>query len=308
MIDNINLRVPCHGDTELTKKLEDLWRRDINTYSGHIKNMGFYQNLDGIIIRGSLAKYLNGENITPLTREQVKEAINKLEKDTELDLSKAIIKGFEFGTSIITKDKPSEYLKLFGNPAVFTRQEYSKIRGIETVTYTTNQGSFGFTGYDKIKEMKQKKQKIPALYQNVNVLRLEYKITRRKGIKSKFRRDIKVYDLFDENIYEKLQNLFFEAYRAIPKHGRQCFFNLIENITPTQWTEILAEQFRQTFPKENLYLQQQLREAGALTEKNQERIRAAERRRAKDFSISDKNPLIAELDAHIKNIMCKTPA
>ena len=126
MIDNVVLNVPRQRAMELTHKLEDLWRRDVNSYSGHLKNMGVYQNLDGTIIHGSLAKFLNSENITPLTRVQIEIAIRKLEEDTGLDLSTAIIRGLEFGVSIITKEKPSEYFKLFGYPAVFTRQEYSK--------------------------------------------------------------------------------------------------------------------------------------------------------------------------------------
>jgi hypothetical protein len=303
MIDNVNLKISRQDNPEFTKRLEDLWRRDINTYSGHIQNMGVYQNLDGIIIRGSLAKFLNGENMTPLTREQVEQSIKKLEIETGLDLSKAIVRGIEFGISIITKEKPSEYLKLFGYPAVFTRREYAKPKGVETVTYTTSSGSFEFSGYNKTQEMIQKRQQIPALFQGSNVFRLEYKITKRKGIKAKFGRDLTAYELFDEHIYQDLQDLFLEAYKAIPKFGRQCFFNTAENITPKEWTELLAEQYRQAFPKETLYLQQALRESGALSDKNRERIRAAERRRGKDYSISDKSLLIAELDAHVMNIM-----
>jgi hypothetical protein len=116
MIDNISLKVPRQDDTGFTERLQDLWRRDIHTYSGHIQNLGVYQNLDGVIIHGSLAKYLNGENLTPLTRGQVKEAIRKLETETGLDLSMAIVRSVEIGISVFTKEKPSEYLKLFGNP------------------------------------------------------------------------------------------------------------------------------------------------------------------------------------------------
>ncbi|GHV05442.1 hypothetical protein FACS189485_12410 [Spirochaetia bacterium] len=298
MIDNISLKVPCQDG--LAQRLQDLRRRDIHTYSGHIQNLGVYQNLDGITIHGSLAKYLNGENITPLTRKLVKEAITKLETETGLDLSLAIIKSIEFGISVITKEKPSEYLKLFGNPAIFTRREYSKMRGIETISYTTNTGAFQFTGYDKIQEVLAKRNTIPVLFEDSNVLRLEYKIVRRRGIQTKFKKDLTAYELFDQDVYRKLQSLFLEAYRAIPKLGRLCYFNKLENITPTKWTELLAEQYRQAYPKECLHLQQTLRESGALSEKSCERIRAADRKRAKDYLVSDTSPLVAELDTQVK--------
>jgi hypothetical protein len=300
MIDNISIRIPYKGDTVFTDKLEDLWRRDTHSYSGHIQNLGVYQNLDGVTIQGSLAKYLNGENLTPLTWKQVKEAILKLEAEAGLDLSTSVVRSVEFGTSVITKEKPSEYLKLFGNPATFTRREFSKTTGLETVTYTTNTGSFQFTGYDKMREMKAKRNHNIPILEDSNVLRLEYKIVRRRGIQARFNRDLTAYDLFNPEVYRKLQSLFLEAYGAIPKLGRQCFFSILENITPTQWTELLAEQYRQIYPKECLYLQQSLREAGALSDKSRERIRAADRRRSKDFSIADKSPLITELDVLVR--------
>ncbi|MFP3091403.1 hypothetical protein LQZ21_13870 [Treponema sp. TIM-1] len=301
MIDNISLKVPQQDDTGFTGRLQDLWRRDIHTYSGHIQNMGVYKNLDGIIIHGSLAKYLNGENLTPLTWGHVKEAIRKLEVETGLDLSMTIVKSVEIGISIFTKEKPSEYLKLFGNPAIFTRREFSKSTGLETITYATKTGAFQFTGYDKIQEMKSRKGNLHLSFSNdKNVLRLEYKIVRRRGIYARFKRDLMAYDLFDRNIYRKLQGLFWDAYQAIPKLGRQCYFNKLDNITPTKWTEILAEQYRQICPKECLHLQQTLRESGALSDKSRERIRAEERRRAKDFSMSDKSPLVAELDELVR--------
>jgi hypothetical protein len=301
MIDNISLKVPRQDNTEFVKELQDLWRRDINTYSGHIQNLGVYQNLDGLNIRGSLAKYLNGENLTPLTREQVKQAIKKLELETRLNLSMAMVKSVEIGVSVSTREKPSEYLKLFGNLPAFTRREFSKLTGVETITYGTRTGAFQFTAYDKIQEMKSKKGNWHlSVLDESNVLRLEYKIVRRRGIQARFKRDLTAYDLFDMDIYRKLQGLFLDAYNTIPKLGRRCYFNKLDNITPAKWTEILAEQYRQANPKECLHLQQTLRESGALSDKNRERIRAADRRRANDFSISDKSLLIMELDEKVR--------
>jgi hypothetical protein len=186
MIDNISLKVPRQeDDAGFIGIVQDLWRRDVNTYSGHIQNMGVYKNLDGIIIHGSLAKYLNGENLVPLTRGQIKEAIRKLEAETGLDLSMAIVRSLEIGISVFTREKPSEYLKLFGNPAIFTRREFSKLKGLETITYATKTGAFQFTGYDKIQEMKNQKGNLYLSFSDdTNVLRLEYKIVRRRGVQA----------------------------------------------------------------------------------------------------------------------------
>jgi hypothetical protein len=286
MIDNINLKVSFKDDELLLERLEDIYRKDINTYSGHIQNMGIYCNLDGVHIHGSLAKYYCGENITPLTLLQVNEAIAMLEIQTGIELETAIVKGVELGVSITTKEKPSEYLRLFGNRARFTRHEYSSLKGVETITYSNGKGSFQFSGYNKIKEVIQKHKQIPERFEGSNILRLEYKIVRRRGIKAKFHRDLTAYDLFNPAVYQKLQSLFLEAYRSIPKFGWQFYIDTSENITPKKWDEILAEQYRHSFPDEYRHLLQSLRESGAISDKSFERIRTAERRRERNYRLS----------------------
>ena len=86
----------------------------INPNKGKLKNMVIWRNPDCVTIIGSLAKYLHDENITPLKREEVKQAIKKLEHDIGLSLKNAAVCSAEFGTSIVVKEKPFEYLDLFG--------------------------------------------------------------------------------------------------------------------------------------------------------------------------------------------------
>jgi hypothetical protein len=102
-------------------------------------------------------------------------------------------------------------------------------------------------------------------------------------------------------VYQKLQNLFIEAYQAVPKFGWQCNIETQEKVTPKMFNELIAEQYRQTFPKEYLHFLKVLKESGALTDKNLERIRAANRRRERKYSPIDTSPLIAELDGLVMN-------
>ncbi len=132
-------------------------------------------------------------------------------------------------------------------------------------------------------------------------MRLEYRIIRRRGIRAKFGRDLTAYDLFNYEIYRKLQGLFLESYKAIPKNGRHVFIDTAKTITPAKFEELQAEQWRQSYPEEyNAYLQR-LKESGAVTNKSLERIRARNRKQNKDYTISDTSPLIAELDSHVYN-------
>jgi hypothetical protein len=130
---------------------------------------------------------------------------------------------------------------------------------------------------------------------------------KRRGIQARFKRDLTAYDLFNPVTYRKLQELFIEAYQAIPKLGRQYHIETVEKITPKLFVELVAEQYRQNAMNEYLHLLKVLKESGALTDKNLERIRAADRQREKRFTMADKSPLITELDGYVMSILMPLP-
>jgi hypothetical protein len=107
--------------------------------------------------------------------------------------------------------------------------------------------------------------------------------------------------LYDHDTYRKLQALLLEHYKKIEKTGRIVFIDASKNTTPSMLEALEAEAFRQSHPKEYADTLQRAKEEGTITAKSLERIRASNRKRAKDYAISDKNPLIAELDAHLEN-------
>jgi hypothetical protein len=298
MFDNITLKlyklprnyIPCEN-------VEVIFRSDVNTFRGKIRNMGIYKNLNCLIIYGSLAKYLQGENITPLNKEKVKQAIEKLEQDIGLNLNNSVVASAEFGTSIITKEKPFEYLGLFGYVNRLKRSEISERTGVETITYFSRTGSFEFVGYDKVKEMLDKKQDIPPLFAKSNVLRLEYRIRKKRGIEAKFKGGLSAYSLFDKEVYNKFQRLFFDTYKSIDKMGQLVYADKSKKITPAKFRILQAEQYRQSFPKDYRYFIQQLKASGKLSFKDLERIRAENHKWGNDIHILEQSTLIKELDA-----------
>ncbi|MDR0759881.1 MAG: hypothetical protein LBF74_07190 [Treponema sp.] len=272
----------------------------MNTGTGHIGTMRVSHNLDGVIIQGSIAKYLHGENMTPLSRNGVKMAIEKLDTAINLSLSGVAVGSIEIGTSIILRENPGEYLRLFGDMRGYTKTAHSKYGFLKTVSYGTPTGAYQFCAYDKGREMADKKQPIPALFSGKHVLRLEYRIVRRRGIRNKLGQDITAYDLFNYEVYRRLQSLFLEVYQAIPKTGRVVYIDKSKPMTPALLERLQAEQWRQSYPEKYNAVLQSLTESGSLTAKNIERIRAKDRRQGRDFSMSDKSPLIAELDNHVR--------
>lgn len=247
------------------------------------------------------AKYIFTQNPHAKTRYLLTkcegEAIQGLQSMTGLDLSKAVLVSVEVGTSVILEHSCSEYIRLFDYLPPYTRVIYGK-SSIESVEYYTRTGSHSFKAYDKIKEMQSKRQDIPELYKDTSVLRLEYTI-KRQGIKKKFNKDIILYDICDKSTYEALKALFYEFYRKIPKTGREIFLEKGGAVTPSNLEKLLAECFRQKCPEEYKDLIGRLEYAGMLTDKSKERIKAQERKNAKNYTFSDVNKLIVELDGKI---------
>ncbi|MDR2632755.1 MAG: hypothetical protein LBC51_03915 [Treponema sp.] len=301
MIDKIRLRV--EGAKADTAHIKDWRRLDTHTGTGHLGNVKISQYLDGVGIIGSLAKYLNGENMTPLTRRGVETAIRKLETETGISLGAAIVTQIEVGKTCVVKRCPSEYIRLFGDPPRYGRHEYRRGGMVETVNYSTPHGSYSLCVYDKAAEMKGRGAKIPALFEACNCLRIEYGIDRRQGIKARFGHDLTAYDLFEYETYRRLQMLFLESYKAIPKTGRVVCLDKARQVTPAELEKQEAAAYREAHNDTHLAAIQTLKEAGAISDKNLERIRERDRRQRRDYTTSDVSPLIAELDGILERVV-----
>ena len=268
-------------------------------YTGNIGNMKILETLDGVTVAGSIARYLNGENTSALTRETYAGALRKLEADTGLDLRTAVVRRVDFGASIITQRPPAEYLRNFGTlPRYKKGVEYGYCGNLESVTYHTRAGALQFCAYDKIKEIADSGGTVPEPYAGCNVLRMEYRIVRRQGVKAKLGAgaDITPWRLAEKETYRELAGLFHDFYASIPKTGRLVFADGGKDITPKELNDILAEAFRQTAPQDYRAFLQTLFERGRLTDKSMERIKAQERKNGQNYAFSDTNALIAELD------------
>jgi hypothetical protein len=297
MIDEAHIFIPLQYAIDWRSKCIVDKQKDVNTITGHTGNLKIWQGIGGVVIRGSLAKYLNGENCTRLTRETLKAAILKLETVTGIDLNKGIVTRVAVGGSFIVKENPANYMRLFGLIPTLVREKFEKTNGLKTVWYKTDKGAFQFCAYDKAEESRGK---LPELFKDCNVLRMEYRIVRRQGIKAKFGHDLTPHDLYGEGVYRKLATLFGETYRAIPKTGHMVFTDKTKTITPAKLIDLMAEQYRQTNSEQYEAILQNAKASGKLSSANMKRIRAADRRRSRDYSISDKNNLVEELDALVQ--------
>ena len=279
---------------------ENIRQVDEHSFLGRIKNMKIKENIGGVEIIGSPAKYLQDENISTFTRELFIQSLQKLENDTGIDLHNGFLRRADIGKNIITEHLASEYMNLFRPIPRYNLIPTLNMDGLKQILYKTNTGAFEFAVYDKIKEMteKHKEERIPDFYKDCNVLRVEYRITKRQGIKSKLGNgaDVTPWELAEENKYKEFKKQFIDFYNSIPKNGRRVCVDGGEEITPKDLIDILAESYRQSRPQDYRALIQQLRERGKLSDKSLERIREHEKKCRKNFTISDTNDLIIELD------------
>jgi hypothetical protein len=283
MIDEVILYV---AGRDIDVQVTDKRKQDKETWVGHIGNMKVSKKPHGLYLTGSLAKYLHGENITPLTMAGVEAAIKKIELDTGLDLSKAVVSTVAVGYSYIVEKDTEKYLRLFGEMPRCGMQPHIKSGRMGSVSYYTPVGSYKFIAYNKGGEVK----KIPPGYEDLNVLRLEYKITKRKGIRDRIGRDITAYDLFGKAIYEKLVGAYYTAYRSISKKGRQVFTECMRPLSGATLTKWAAYQYWQDNPGVFCML------SGGLSQKAAARLRAGQRKMDNDITKSKPSRLIAELD------------
>jgi hypothetical protein len=195
---------------------------------------------------------------------------------------------------------------LFGRYGSRFKKQAVTDRDLESVCYFTKSGAYEFKAYDKTQEMNDtgNEKRIPEVCQKQNVIRLEYKIKKRQGIKDKFGRDLNPYDLCDRTVYRKLRELFYDFYKSIPKVGRNMFINATTEITPQDLEKILASQFMQWNPDSFGAVVSQCRDKGILSDRNYRRVQQTERQYKNNCEVSERNDLILELDEKIRSL-CK---
>jgi len=299
MIDKIHLSLPGRH-----KPPNVNYKRYVSNWLGYVGRVRLKQYPDWLSIIISLPKLLKGENISVLSLGQVEGAVHKLEDELRLDLTSSSLISVEVGVSVIVKEPPGRYLNLFGCHSERERHEWGRPGRLKTVSYQTPKGSYEFIAYDKNAEVVSKKEKermtIPPVFRGSNVLRLEYKIVKRQGIKEKFKGDLSVHDLYDPVVYGRLKNLFHADYRKIQKTGGDVFWDCEFTLTPKGFRDLLAEQYLQEHPDQCNQFVASARAKGLLSEVGYKRIKEMCKAKDTDTGVrSTPYELIDELNERV---------
>ena len=276
---------------------ENVRQTGADSYTGKIGNLKVRENVDGVTVAGSIPKYLNGENVSKISLTEFTQALRKLEDDTGMNLNEAILRRVDFGHTMLMDKPAGEYLKLFGEYPRYRRSVCSDDKNYITgVMYYTNTGSVAYCAYDKNAEMEGKP--LPELYDKMPLLRQEYRIINRAGIKAKLGNghDVTPWGVASKAAWKELAKQYYAFYKGILKYGREVFFDTSKEITPKLWFDVLGETFRQSNPDEYHAFLSSCRARGLLSKKSIERIRKIEKEKNRDFVNGDTSPLIEFLD------------
>jgi len=294
MIDSISFWLPLGIAPDLSNR-----QASGEGFRGSLGNMRVTQRPEGIYCTGSIARYFQGNNILPLTRRSLEDALRKLEKDSGWDLKQAELRQVEVGTTLPVKKAPSQYLESWGPLARFKKTTHQG-NELETVIYRTGERSF--TGYDKAKEAESTGQEIPFILSGAELIRLELKY--KKGLKKRFDRVLNPWDLADRAIYSELVNRWQAFYFRIPK-GKIPVIDTTGGISPKDLDKALKLWGLEAMGKDKyLGAVAVLEREGKLGRVQAMRARGLVKEAAKETRVSMPDTLTAELDSLVRQTAC----
>lgn len=209
----------CEDVSHIPPLLSDVKEtvRDERTYyEGLIGSMEVHvkPSARNVFILGSLPKFLNGNNLYPVSKHSTAEALQKLSDALSFDVASMKVSELEFGISLPTTYPPSCYLSRYG-----TMPDKHKVTQETTVYYMTKGHKDDFYLYDKVQEIGRA---LPRELRHSNVLRMEMRL--RNGVASTLERPfLCAGDLPNRDVYNQLKRMFTDKYRAIRKLPQTCF-------------------------------------------------------------------------------------
>jgi hypothetical protein len=276
-------------------------------YTGKYLNYNIQVNDFSIKLTGSLSKYwFEGDNINTLTRRDTERSIEKLCDDLHANLRPAKVIRMDYGTNILTKCPPSEYISLLGTKKNFIRilnnpdtlyYRNAKSSNTKQRTYKKN---MELIIYDKKKDALAKGMFIHDILKNSNRLRFEVRLLRQ--VNKWLKTDVTLGILYQEQFYETVYKRLYEEYKSIQKLKKHEY--MINDIATVRDAEEAyfayllqkegqqgVDEYMNYLKANNIYGNRQ--RYYDLQKKLNERLSAKTK--------SEKNELILELDKTISN-------
>lgn len=219
MIDTIKIKIkkedlPTNYKILLESILDD--KEEVNkenglsSLRGRLSNFRITINDRELAVEGSLTKYAIGDNLHFADKEQLRLALCNLGQELNINLFQGMVTRLDLAGNIITKYPVEEYYHFLIDLKRLKRQEQSN-----GLSFGNDSRHVSF--YGKIKEMKYKRDTdIDEDFINRNILRYEYRYSRKKSISDFLKINAPVVNDIFEN-YNLFIKSWIETFEAINK-------------------------------------------------------------------------------------------
>lgn len=205
---------------------------EITSINGKVNNLNCRLMEKGLSINGSLSKYYFGDNLRSLTRKDTELAIEKLSDELHFDIKESNVNEIHIAHNFNVKQPIINYYYSLGELKHFKRSEIAN----ETLYYLSKSNKLIF--YDKLAEMKNKKEPIPDFFDKTNILRYELRSMRPKKMLKMDQLSGK--HLFSENTYVSLMEKWKDYYFQIKRKETLKVKEQIEFDKPSDLKTFLA--------------------------------------------------------------------
>ena len=300
MLDTVNLWLPksqISSDTfnnlDRLKVLTSTTTREVSHY-GYLKNYKVSIFNYGISLKGSLAKYHLQDNFQTLTRKGAKEAIESLSDHLHLKLCEAEVKRVDIADNFIMKHQHKAYYDLLG-----TCPKLKRLVQPKSVYYSNSNKQLIF--YNKIAEGRYRGQVIPEVWDNKQVLRYELRLLRNSEVEV-INSGFKAQNLYDEETYMKLIDIWFFNYQQVNKIRKQSFAKEIMNDSKLFEKQLMLLGLKSLGgEQEVLGMIDRGKSEGKFSNRMQaSRLKSKIQGLSKDKVLTEDSELVIELDAKVK--------
>lgn len=221
MIDtlNIRLRVEENGGVDFLAETP-CYLNNIgeHNYSGEIFLTGELQGLKVSLSKsqmrikdGSLCKWYLGDNQKTMTRGDIQRAVERLSDTLHLPINKAEVTRLDLAQNLSMRYPVEVYLNHLGE-----LKKYKRVPLIQIGSLNYYRADSTICFYDKVKELKTKREKVDELYNGRNILRYELRYTKQIA-KQLNTTEVRCSNLYDEDFYVDMLNRWRNSYLAIKK-------------------------------------------------------------------------------------------
>jgi hypothetical protein len=257
--------------------------------------MKVFVNPQGISLKGSICKSYLGNNFNTLTRQDTQRAIENLSDSLKLPIQEAHLKRIDFADNFIVDQPPENYYTYLGYC-----QYYKRLTQPKSIYYENSNRTKLF--YNKIAEGKIKRETLPSIWADSNVLRYELRYIR--GLLKQFNIPrLQGKDLYTQAFYIGMLDRWIAEYQSINKL-KEIRLNYDTMKQPKDfWEQLLSQKVNEIGQPNLLALVEELRAKNVFDHPEYySLIKNDIKKKFKADSIEQTNELITELDKKILQV------